>query len=301
MAGWYFSRNGQNSGPYSSAQLQQLAATGQLSPTDLVWKEGMQQWLPATSIKGLFAKPSSPVSPAPPCPGPAAETFAFDSPGNEPPATPSLRVGPRKKDRTLLYLAAGGGALLLVIVTVVATLLISGFFSGSRKNGPQAASSPGDKPGDKPAERPGKLRATVTWKFNDFVGNKPDTGSVVLLIPKDFRGKLDTSCIDPLLAKFKVDGGRMDDLTSKAVYLGIVGGDGKVTISGVKPGSYRLIIVSANTRDDPDAMKGTKAILKPYFEGDLVILGGKKVHFAAIQIISGEEAEVSHDFGLTFF
>lgn len=31
-----------------------MAAVGKLRPHDLVWKEGMKQWLPASNIKGLF-------------------------------------------------------------------------------------------------------------------------------------------------------------------------------------------------------------------------------------------------------
>lgn len=53
---WYYTINGQQaSTPVSTSQLKQLAATGQLQPTDLVWQEGMANWVAASSIKGLFA------------------------------------------------------------------------------------------------------------------------------------------------------------------------------------------------------------------------------------------------------
>ena len=51
---WHYARDGQRFGPFSSAQLQQLAAAKRLLPTDTVWREGMQGWQPAASIKGLF-------------------------------------------------------------------------------------------------------------------------------------------------------------------------------------------------------------------------------------------------------
>jgi hypothetical protein len=52
---WHYTINGQPAAvPVSAAQLKQLAASGQLKPTDLVWQEGMVEWAPAGSVKGLF-------------------------------------------------------------------------------------------------------------------------------------------------------------------------------------------------------------------------------------------------------
>jgi hypothetical protein len=51
---WFVTLNGQQVGPISAQQLKEYAASGQLQPTDTVWKEGMAQWQPASSVKGLF-------------------------------------------------------------------------------------------------------------------------------------------------------------------------------------------------------------------------------------------------------
>jgi hypothetical protein len=52
---WYYTLNGeQQPAPASAAQLKQLATNGVLQPTDLVWQEGMANWAPASSVKGLF-------------------------------------------------------------------------------------------------------------------------------------------------------------------------------------------------------------------------------------------------------
>ena len=51
---WYYARNGKSFGPFVRTQLQQLAATGTIQPTDLFWKDGMKEWKPADAIKGLF-------------------------------------------------------------------------------------------------------------------------------------------------------------------------------------------------------------------------------------------------------
>lgn len=53
-------------GPLTPAQLKRLADSGQLSPTDLVWKEGLAQWVPAGKVRGLF--PVSPPAAVPPEP-----------------------------------------------------------------------------------------------------------------------------------------------------------------------------------------------------------------------------------------
>ena len=54
MSEWYYGRNGQQQGPVTSNQLKQLAQSGQLLPTDLVWKDGMSEWAKASKVKGLF-------------------------------------------------------------------------------------------------------------------------------------------------------------------------------------------------------------------------------------------------------
>ncbi len=60
---WHYSKNGQALGPVSSAQLKELASTGQLLPSDLIWKEGLAEWKVAGSVKGLFAEPPATVPP----------------------------------------------------------------------------------------------------------------------------------------------------------------------------------------------------------------------------------------------
>jgi uncharacterized RDD family membrane protein YckC len=74
MAGeWHVGRNGQQTGPFTAQQLRQMAASGQLSPTDLLWKDGMPNWVPGSSVKGLFAEPvASGPPPSRPSPRPAA-------------------------------------------------------------------------------------------------------------------------------------------------------------------------------------------------------------------------------------
>ncbi len=62
---WFYSKNGEQYGPVEAHQLQQLASTGRLGVQDLVWKNGMPEWLPASRVKGLFPQRVLAASPPP--------------------------------------------------------------------------------------------------------------------------------------------------------------------------------------------------------------------------------------------
>src|SRR5688572_28217881 len=51
---WYYTEKGQQRGPVTTAELRRMAAASRLSPTDLVWKEGLPKWVPAGTTAGLF-------------------------------------------------------------------------------------------------------------------------------------------------------------------------------------------------------------------------------------------------------
>ena len=62
MSDQYFvARGGEQSGPYTLEQMQQMLAVGQLLPTDMAWTEGQADWLPVPQVAGSAvptAKPS---------------------------------------------------------------------------------------------------------------------------------------------------------------------------------------------------------------------------------------------------
>ena len=89
--GYYYSREGQRFGPVPGEQLKQLAAAGQLQPDDLIWKEGMANWIQASRVKGLFSTtaPQPPeITVAPLDPAPAGNAAASS---NLPPVASSPR------------------------------------------------------------------------------------------------------------------------------------------------------------------------------------------------------------------
>jgi hypothetical protein len=65
---YYISRDGQQFGPYTLAEVQRYVADGNILLTDLAHSEGMEQWVPVRQILGNI-----PVQPA--APGPVAPNY----------------------------------------------------------------------------------------------------------------------------------------------------------------------------------------------------------------------------------
>lgn len=62
---WHYAQGGKQFGPVASAELRSLASSGVLRPTDLVWKPGMEQWVQAVRLRGLFPAATHPADPPP--------------------------------------------------------------------------------------------------------------------------------------------------------------------------------------------------------------------------------------------
>ena len=56
---WYYAQQGQRQGPVAEEQLKQLASSGQLKPTDKVWKKDMAAWEAASSLPWWSSMPTS--------------------------------------------------------------------------------------------------------------------------------------------------------------------------------------------------------------------------------------------------
>lgn len=77
---WYYQTHGEpRKGPFSDKELKAQAESGLLTPNHHVWKEGLENWIPATKIKGLFTGPS-PLSRQ----SQAAETVASPTANDDP-------------------------------------------------------------------------------------------------------------------------------------------------------------------------------------------------------------------------
>ncbi len=81
---WYYAKGNKQYGPVTPGELKQLADRGEVGPEELVWRDGMEGWVPARRVKGLFdGDPSAAPAPATLAPAPAA------------PAAPTTLVPPR--------------------------------------------------------------------------------------------------------------------------------------------------------------------------------------------------------------
>ena len=74
----HISRNGQQEGPYTAEQIQQMLADGSIARYTLAWKEGLSQWVPLSQI--LDSSPPQPSHIAPP-PGPIAPVATIQHSG----------------------------------------------------------------------------------------------------------------------------------------------------------------------------------------------------------------------------
>lgn len=61
---WYYVKKNERCGPVEAAQLKQLAETGEIKGTTLVWRVGMADWIEAEQVQGLFPKPVEPGTPS---------------------------------------------------------------------------------------------------------------------------------------------------------------------------------------------------------------------------------------------
>ena len=53
MDNWFYARGGQQQGPFPIQTLRDMAARNELTAADLIWREGMAQWLPAGQVPEL--------------------------------------------------------------------------------------------------------------------------------------------------------------------------------------------------------------------------------------------------------
>ncbi|MGB8854336.1 MAG: DUF4339 domain-containing protein [Pirellulales bacterium] len=104
MAGnWYYVQNDKRQGPVTFDRLKALATSGWLAPGDLVWREGLANWVPAKDAEGLFANPLGQVLQRT-IAGlrPAGEQSAATSPADAaPPGIPAKQPKPERRKTPL--------------------------------------------------------------------------------------------------------------------------------------------------------------------------------------------------------
>ena len=141
----------------------------------------------------------------------------------------------------------------------------------------------------------GKVTGTVTYKYNNYVGNKADTGALVILVSKSV-----TSLPDSL-------GLGLISGLPEGCYGKKVDGSGNYTFDNVPTGEYYLIIVSKNTNENMDRVTGYGSWGGAYSlfsdEGKENALLHAKLHktrTTSITVLDGQTTTYSYDFGITY-
>lgn len=246
---WWYARGQNKFGPHTSSELKALAASGQIVASDMIWKEGLANWLPASSVKGLI--PGSLSATAPP-PLPAVNVA---QPGTVPPPVGSSQPPPKKMGIfTKVVLWIGGIFLgLIVLDAIVGT--------DEKKDGSSRSSATGSAPAEKesqPSVRVGEAFTTPTFEIQirtaqarSSVGNimfasQPSDGAIYVAIQwsyKNISQKPVSSFRSPSVHLLSPDGTRYDaDLGASASYATELDLDAKV-FSDLNPG---IRVVDAN-------------------------------------------------------
>ncbi|MEA2601356.1 MAG: hypothetical protein QOF89_2348 [Acidobacteriota bacterium] len=89
---WYFVKDGMQQGPVSDDQIRRMAQDGSLQREDLVWREGMAAWQPASEAGVEFSASPGALQPPPPPPQYVAPPPAPYSPYS--PYSPSPELAP---------------------------------------------------------------------------------------------------------------------------------------------------------------------------------------------------------------
>ena len=125
---WYYARDDERNGPFSSQQLRDLADAGSILATDTVWKTGVEQGVLATKVKHLFppaeVRPAEVVSvpptastPAPdesiPCDPLMAASIVPEQPPETEPAPAPQRAPIHEPPARQRIASAGRGAIIM--------------------------------------------------------------------------------------------------------------------------------------------------------------------------------------------
>lgn len=100
---WYYSKNGTQLGPVPQGELISKLASGEVSASDLVWKEGMGDWVPASQVGELAVVATGPA--------PTSQTFPTGASSPSPAAPHAPMIPPSSGKAT--------ASMVLGIVSVV--------------------------------------------------------------------------------------------------------------------------------------------------------------------------------------
>lgn len=111
MTEWFVQIDGQRHGPVDATTLRAWVREGRLKPSDLVWREGVEDWVAAVKVKGLFEDVDSP------------EPQIVEPVGSVLPVPLEQRAPLRADSLDLATLRTSGEATLRIVCLVVTALV----------------------------------------------------------------------------------------------------------------------------------------------------------------------------------
>ncbi len=126
---WYYSKDGSQLGPIEQSELLGKLAAGEVRRTDLVWRDGMRDWVPAAQVPELAGLPQS----APPQPG--GSVSPYQSPASAAPAAIPLGDIPTYLVQSILvtlFCCLPFGIAAIVFASRVETLKASGDYAAAK-------------------------------------------------------------------------------------------------------------------------------------------------------------------------
>lgn len=140
----------------------------------------------------------------------------------------------------------------------------------------------------------GRVTGTVTYKYNDFVGNKADTGATVILVSKSVKVLPDSFGLG------------LWSYAPKGCYIVKVDGAGNYTFDNIPVGEYYLVIISNNTTDNiynVSVLESWGSISSLFSEkgreNALLTAQVHKTRNTSITVFDGQTTTYSYDFGIT--
>ena len=153
----------------------------------------------------------------------------------------------------------------------------------------------------------GSVNGNITYYYNRYRGNVPDTDSFVILIPTDGRAMSLASVDDPLTRIM----GNSVYYSDYGIYGVKVDGTGQYNLNNIPTGSYKMLIKSNGTTcedwfTDSDAYYTRIANrLSSYLTYSVAYRFGRAVSYHKytlrdVTIVKNQTSTLSYDFGITY-
>lgn len=150
----------------------------------------------------------------------------------------------------------------------------------------------------------GTIQGTVTYKYNNYVGNRGDSGAIVILFPN--MTSYNTKKYDNSRACLGMPGDYESGIKVKKC-----DGNGNYVFDNVPVGKYYILIISAATTDggafDNKAsreswIKGNFSDLLSETDIEKLILeiGYQKIYTENVDVLANRTHTISKDFGITY-